>query len=134
MLEPCVGVSCACIPLMRPLLSRAFPERLSKKANKYGEFKDPGRSPGDSDGSGKRRFGSSKKHDEGIYPLRSTSGSLGVTTNEISSGRLAEPHDGDKDSHTDEFVLGDLEAQRLHGSQSPRDGINVKKEWRVSHL
>lgn len=116
---------------MRPLLSRAFPERVSKRANKYGEFKDPDGSPNNSNGSSKRRFGNSKLPDDGTYPLTSTSGSVGITTNEISSGPLAAVRDSDKDSHMEDFSLEELEAQRVHGLRTPRDCINVKKEWRV---
>ncbi|KAL8717842.1 MAG: hypothetical protein Q9225_004949 [Loekoesia sp. 1 TL-2023] len=133
MLEPCVGVSCACIPLMRPLLSRAFPERHSKRANKYGEIKDLKRSTSNSNGSSNKRFGSAKVHDDGTYPLTSTSGSVGITTNEISSGTLVGPKNGDQDSHLEDFSLEDLEAQRPYNAKRSYDRINVKKEWRVQH-
>ncbi|KAL8679485.1 MAG: hypothetical protein Q9224_002180 [Gallowayella concinna] len=133
MLEPCVGVTCACIPLMRPLLSRAFPERHSKRANKYGEFKDVP-SPNNSNGSGNRRFGGRKIQDDGTYPLTNTSGSVGVTTNEISSGRLAGPIDGSKDADLEDFSLEELEAQRkVNGPKGPLDRIKVQKEWTVQH-
>ncbi|KAL9014999.1 MAG: hypothetical protein Q9173_000376 [Seirophora scorigena] len=138
MLEPCVGVSCACIPLMRPLLSRAFPDRLSRRANKYGEFKDrsPENSNGSSNNSNKKRFaglkGGHRHVDDGTYPLTSTSGgTLGVTTNEISSVR-----NGNGKGEAEAFSLEDLEAQRggAYGGRTPRDGISVKKEWRVQHV
>lgn len=119
---------------MRPLLSRAFPDRVSKRANKYGEFKDPNRYPNNGNDSSKKRFGSPKVHDDGSYPLRSTTGSVvGITTNEISSGRLAGPRGADRDGQMEDFYLDELEGQRLDGSRTPRDCINVKKEWRVQH-
>ncbi|KAL8805830.1 MAG: hypothetical protein Q9182_001742 [Xanthomendoza sp. 2 TL-2023] len=151
MLEPCVGVTCACIPLMRPLLSRAFPDRHSKRANKYGEFKDDGHSPNNSNGGSSgggnnnhRRFGGGgggrkmlqqQLDDDGAFPLTNTSGNVGVTTNEISSGRLAGPKDGSKDGDLEDFSLDELEAQRgkVGGNTGPLDRIKVQKEWTVQH-
>ncbi|KAL8725821.1 MAG: hypothetical protein Q9166_007108 [cf. Caloplaca sp. 2 TL-2023] len=127
MLEPCVGITCACIPLMRPLLSRA-----SRRANRYGEFKDVN-SPNSSNGSSNRRYGGRKVQDDGTYPLTSTSGSVGITTNEISSGRLAGPKDEPKDSDLEDFSLEELEAQRVIGGKGPLDRIKVQREWRVQH-
>ncbi|KAL8814159.1 MAG: hypothetical protein Q9223_006600 [Gallowayella weberi] len=141
MLEPCVGVTCACIPLMRPLLNHVFPDRHSKRANKYGEFKDDVHSPNNSNGSGgsgnNRRFGGRKvqPQDDGAYPLTNTSGNVGVTTNEISSGRLAGSKDGVQDGDLEDFSLEELEAQRVRGSgnKGPLDRIKVQKEWMVQH-
>ncbi|KAL8731083.1 MAG: hypothetical protein Q9181_004429 [Wetmoreana brouardii] len=130
MLEPCVGITCACIPLMRPLLSRALPERFSRRANKYGEFQD---SPSNSKGSSNRRFGGSRVHDDGTHPLTSTSGSVGITTNEISSGRLAGSKIG-TESDLEDFSLEKLEAQRTLDLKRPLDRISVKKEFKVQHL
>lgn len=133
-LEPCLGVTCACIPLMGPLLSRASTEHLAKRANNYREFKDPDVSLNNSRGSNKRRFGNSNILGGGAYPLTSTSGSVGITTNEISSGRQTGSRDSDPGTPMEEFSLGDLdelEAQRACGFKSPCDGIKVKKEWRV---
>ncbi|KAL9606349.1 MAG: hypothetical protein Q9179_000475 [Wetmoreana sp. 5 TL-2023] len=130
MLEPCVGVTCACIPLMRPLLSRALPERFSRRANKYGEFKD---SPSNRKGSSHQHYGNSRVHDEGPYPVMSRSGSVGVTTNEISSGRLAGFKIG-KESDLEGFSFEELEAQRTLDSKRPLDRINVKTEFKVQHL
>ncbi|KAL8919748.1 MAG: hypothetical protein Q9208_006614 [Pyrenodesmia sp. 3 TL-2023] len=92
---------------------------------------DPNAPQSKSKGSSRRRFGTSKVRDDCSYPLTSTSGNVGITTNEISSGRLAGPRDSDLGIQSEEFSLEELEAQRAPASKSPRDGIKVKKEWRV---
>ncbi|KAL8704847.1 MAG: hypothetical protein Q9201_002006 [Fulgogasparrea decipioides] len=60
----------------------------------------------------------------------SRSGSVGVTTNEISSGRLAGFKIG-KESDLEGFSFEELEAQRTLDSKRPLDRINVKTEFKI---
>lgn len=116
---------------MKPLLSRVRGERLSRRANKYEEFKDPYDPSNNMKGSSNRRYGGARVHDDGAYPLTSTSGSIGATTNTISSGRVAGPNSEGKDSDVEDFSLEELEAQRTRDAKRPADRIKVKKEWKV---
>ncbi|MCJ1254431.1 hypothetical protein MMC24_002246 [Lignoscripta atroalba] len=121
MLEPALGITLACLPVMRPLLPKTFPGRSEKRSK-------------DSSNSGRAAKAFYAKNfrqiDDQEYPLRPV-GPVDTATNQTLVEGHSDPYNKSMRHHVD-----DVESQQ--GSQNeatepggPLSEINVKKEWDI---
>lgn len=122
-LEPCIGCICACVPLMRPLFTSAFPDRMSKGRKSYGyipERKDNSNLTGNSN--------SNRSDDQqSMYPLASRTNVPSANEVDIRGGRGSDEGKGN-------VIVGDKDIESgMSAEESQMDGINVRKEFRIQH-
>lgn len=123
MLEPTLGVTLACVPLMRPLFSKIFPDPTARS-------KKPSKGYGSSGNSGGHRSKPTKDFDSDEfhkidsreadqYPMH------GIGDPEATGSR-------DDMIHKNNSVVSlPTAAPQRSGRDSQPTVINVKKEWRV---
>ncbi|MCJ1270110.1 hypothetical protein MMC22_010004 [Lobaria immixta] len=122
-LEPCIGCICACVPLMRPLFTSAFPDRMSKGRKSYGYIPDR------KDNSNLTGNSNSNRSDDqqSMYPLASRTNVPSANEIDIRGGRGSDERKGS-------VIVGDKDIESgMIAEESQMDGINVRKEFRIQH-
>ena len=120
MLEPALGVTLACVPLLRPIFSKFFPDSSSTKNSNgtYGSTSSSGTGPKSSRTSKNLDTKRFQKLDEHEYPLHTLGDSDVVSSEAVSYNR---PNS----------VISLPDHTPKQTRQSSLSQINVKREWTV---
>ena len=121
MLEPALGVTLACLPVMRPLFGKVFAGTSQSRSKP----KVSSTSGSDIKGFDSKNF---KRLDEQTYPLKDVSG---VSTSELPGRNRSDSYKSFHGQTYDvESAQGSQHEAELAG---PLTGINVKREYIVRH-